>query len=115
MRSESPASAGTIGGTPVNWIGNAANGSLSVKTTVWSSSAVDVFQRSKRALEWREQRRVENALERVDDVPRRQLVPVMKGDAMTQVRDVGERVGVVEALGQCRPDSRSSPCSSSGL
>ena len=49
---------------------------------------------------------IEDALEGVDDVPRRQLVPVMKGDAVAQVGDVGQRVGVVEALRQCRPDSK---------
>ena len=31
---------------------------------------------------------------------------VVKGDAVTQVDDVGQRVGVVEALRQRRPDSQ---------
>ena len=66
----------------------------------------DVLEGTKGAPEWRGKRRVENALEGVDYIARRQFVPVVEGHAVTQVRDVGEWVGVIEAQGQRRADSQ---------
>ena len=65
-----------------------------------------VLQGAKRSLEWRERCGIENALERVNDIAGGQLMSVMKRDAMAQVGDIGQRVRIVEALGECRSDPK---------
>ena len=49
---------------------------------------------------------IEKAPERVNHIVRRELAAVVKQHALTQVRDVGQRIRLLERLGEVRHDTQ---------
>ncbi len=62
----------------------------------------DALERSVRALERREEGGIDHLAEREDDVVRGHLATVVKLHAAAERGDVGERIGIIEALGKHR-------------
>ena len=71
-----------------------------------SISCLDGSEEPIGALVGRDERRVEKAPERIDDVGCRQLAAVVEVNAASKRRDVHVRLGIVEALGEVRHHSK---------